>query len=362
MATCVRITRQDNTAFHRTVTHDQSLDIDLADGQGVNTYTSNFTLNSSAINSDDTMSVDDLEVEGVVSLSGFNPDDLRRGLFDFATFEIFDTNWKDLSQGVIKHRRGTFGKVTVASDGRFNVELRGMLQFLTRTIVEAYSPECRADLGDERCKIPIFPDVVLRNTAYVVGDFVRASNDPSPVDSFDFDDRVYRCSVAGTTAGTQPTYDTVVGNSTVDGTATFVAEEAWSRAIEVSDLGSNIRKDFEVTELTPNSGGVTSGRDFFPDDSMNGGVVTFETGNNAGVSREVRDFVADDGITITQDLELFLPMPFDIQIGDRGRVYRGCFHRFTEDCVGIFANGDNFRGEPFVPTKDKVAVFPDVKR
>jgi uncharacterized phage protein (TIGR02218 family) len=112
-----------------------------------------------------------------------------------------------------------------------------------------------------------------------------------------------------------------------------------------------------VTELTPNTGGPRGG---FPDDWFNFGVVTFETGNNTGSSMEVRDFVADDGVTITQDIELFIDVPFDIVIGDKIRIYPGCDKRF-ETCRDKFLNEINFVGEPFVSTPDEIAKYPDAR-
>jgi uncharacterized phage protein (TIGR02218 family) len=125
--------------------------------------------------------------------------------------------------------------------------------------------------------------------------------------------------------------------------------------------GTDPRKKFTVTELTPNSGGTTTGRDQFPDDAMNGGAVIWETGNNAGKVMEVRDFTADDGVTIEQILELFLQMPFDIEIGDTARVYRGC-DKILSTCLTPFANVVNFRGEPYVPGADEAFSFPDAQQ
>jgi hypothetical protein len=36
-----------------------------------------------------------------------------------------------------------------------------------------WSPECRADLGDARGTVPIWPEEVMRSTAYAAGQFVR---------------------------------------------------------------------------------------------------------------------------------------------------------------------------------------------
>ena len=156
----------------------------------------------------------------------------------------------------------------------------------------------------------------------------------------------------------QPTYDTTVTNTTTDGTAVFTAEESWSRAAEVIAVNvSEPRKRFLVTELTPNTGGPRGG---FPDDWFNGGAVTFETGDNKGKSMEVRDFVADDGITIEQEFILFLDLPFDISIGDKLRVYPGCDKRKTT-CINIFDNLEEFRGFSFIPGPDRLTQIPDAK-
>jgi hypothetical protein len=46
----------------------------------------------------------------------------------------------------------------------------------------------------------------------------------------DFENRLYRCVVAGTTAAAQPDNDKAVGEQTIDGGAAFEAMEAWSRS------------------------------------------------------------------------------------------------------------------------------------
>src|SRR3546814_1703275 len=130
--------------------------------------------------------------------------------------------------------------------------------------------------------------------------------------------------------------------------------------MRISDWSSDVCSS-DLTELTPNSGGAIVGRDHFPDDAMNGGVVIWEVGNNSGTGMEVRDFTADDGVTIEQDIELFLDLHFDIQVGDTGYIYRGCFKRVLEDCRDIFDNVDNFRGEPYIPGQDFLFSYPDAK-
>ncbi|NDF11892.1 MAG: DUF2163 domain-containing protein [Proteobacteria bacterium] len=82
--------------------------------------------------------------------------DLMAGLYDFAEIEIFKVNYTDLSQGTLKLRRGWIGEVSV-NKGQFVAEVRGLMQALSQTIGELYSPSCRASLGDSRCKIAMEP-------------------------------------------------------------------------------------------------------------------------------------------------------------------------------------------------------------
>jgi uncharacterized phage protein (TIGR02218 family) len=51
-------------------------------------------------------------------------------------------------------KRGTIGQVEL-KDTIFKAELRGLTQALSQQIGELYTPSCRADLGDSRCKIDL---------------------------------------------------------------------------------------------------------------------------------------------------------------------------------------------------------------
>lgn len=357
LATAWRIERRDGVVF-RFTTDSRSVPVDFGIGEGVQFYKSSAGFARTNIESDVEMNVSNLDVRGVFDDDAIKENELRAGLFDFADVRIFIYNHRDTSMGVIKMFRGVLGEVRVSDNGWFEVEFRSMEQALTRRIGELYSKDCRADLGDARCRLPILPDVLGRQQTVAVGEFYRVSTltSPSPDGtSFDYEDRIYRVTVAGTTASVQPEYDTTVGENTYDGTAELVAEEAWSRACEVVSVVDD-RRVFSVFELFPDSGGVTPGRDFFPDDSMNGGGLTFESGDNAGVTIEVRDFEGG----ATQQFTLFLETPFPIQVGDRLRVYRGCDKVFAT-CRDIFDNKDNFVGEPYVPGEDFLSQYPDAR-
>lgn len=183
----------------------------------------------------------------------------------------------------------------------------------------------------------------------------------------DFNDTIFEATVAGTTNPCIVPPDFTKGNTHQQGGVTFTARHSWSRAVTVSAVGSDARRDFTVTELTPNSGHAPGSGPFpqtlgFADDFFNGGLVVWETGNNAGIGPksniEIRDFVADDGVTITQDIELFTTLPFDIVVGDTARIITGCDKVF-QTCIDKFNNARRFKGEPFVPGADTLGQYPD---
>lgn len=588
-----KVKRTDGTLFAFT-SHDTDLTVDIGDSDGALVYEAETSFKRSAIVNNDALSVDNLDVQGLLASDKIDETELRRGLFDFAEVWVFIANYESLADGFVRMRRGWFGEVTVTPKGIFRTELRGMTQVLARVRSKVYNPECPHDLGDVHCKVPIQPAVLPPATAVAVGDtyriplappiegcrvigmnfegpdlstsgvgydnisgvgvgqpdvraggqnistaqaprggdstsslfldgagdylqwnndsrFTFGSNeitiqvsfrpnaigttgylvaryrnntgdrswylrlnaggtvdwvtfqtdgltvdvvisgttvlaagsnyhiavtrdsvgdwrmfingtqeggtqtpttDPQASDqelfigalyssgiiatingwidgveimigharwtanftaptgnflpaqtTFDYLTELAKVdfivTVAGTTGNCLEIPDTTVGNTHVQGGATLQAVVPWQTLCTVTALGTDIRKEFTVTELTPNSGGTIAGKDFFPDDSMNGGVVTWLTGSNAGRSMEIKDFVADDGVTITQDLVLFLKMPFDIQVGDKATIYRGC-DKSRDTCRDIFANVRNFGGFPDIPGQN-IFTYPNAK-
>jgi uncharacterized phage protein (TIGR02218 family) len=111
----------------------------------------------SAIQNSADLSVDNLDVEGLLEDASLKPEEIRAGLFDGARVDIMLVNWADPSMGVVKLRRGTLGNLIQTTDGTFTGELRGLTQRLSQTIGEVYQPECRADLGDARCTVDLVP-------------------------------------------------------------------------------------------------------------------------------------------------------------------------------------------------------------
>jgi len=183
------------------------------------------------------------------------------------------------------------------------------------------------------------------------GDRVSAAFDDIAVAIYDqtasplgqplWENRIYECTGAGVTAGTAPTYDETVGNSTNDGSATFEAVEAWMRDATIAAVTD--QRIFTIT--------VSDARAV--DDWFNYGVAHWETGAPAGLGLEVKAFVASSG-----EITLFMPMRRTIAVGDKLRIFPGC-PRFISICKSKFDNVLQYRGFPHVPGNDYVLQYPD---
>lgn len=147
LATCWKIKRTDGVELGFT-DHDRELTID-----GLH-YRASTGFTPSAIHSTSSMSVDNLEVEGMLSSDSLQEDEIMSGKYDFSEVEIFLVNYKELTQGKIYLRTGWLGEVSI-SKNYFVAEVRGLMQRLAHIRSEFYSASCRATLGDVRCKVDI---------------------------------------------------------------------------------------------------------------------------------------------------------------------------------------------------------------
>ena len=326
LATCWRVERRDGTVFGFT-DHDQDIEFESL------TYRARTGYRRAAIASRGDLSVDDTDVEGILDAAEIDAASLRAGLWDGAEVRIFLVNWADLAQGALRLRKGRLGEVIARDDGTFRAELRGLAQALNVTVGELYTPECRADLGDARCRVPIRAPFRQNSTAYALGAFVRVETDALATGSYREEERIYECTTAGTSDSTPPTFDTTIGNTTTDGSVVWTARLAWT-------LPATAESAPDLTTVVIQNTGTAPAQ---PDGWFEHGVAIFETGLNAGVARDVLAWTQ-----ATRTLALFLPLPFPAVAGDVLRVQPGCDKRLAT-CRDKFANRLNFRGEPHIP-------------
>ena len=239
LAAIWRITRKDGQQFFFT-DHDR----DIVFGGEV--YRADAGFERTAIRSDAGFAVDNLDLVGVFAEGGIVEDEVRAGLFDGAEIAISFVNWQDPDgHGEIRLRRGTLGETRLTPQGYFHAELRGLSQPLAQSTLEVFSPNCRADLGDHRCKFPIEPPELGRDQAVSEGAFYRVPT-AAGTGSARYEDRIYEVIEAGTTASSQPAYDTTIGATTTDGTATLKAYDSFTRVASVEAVTDH--RIFTVSE------------------------------------------------------------------------------------------------------------------
>lgn len=157
LATCWKIVRKDGREFFFT-DHDRDI---LFEGD---VYDAESSYDRTAVANGSDMSVDNMDVSGILDSEKLDPTEMRNGLFNRADVYIFVVNWKNPSQGALKVRRGWFGEIQLTDTGKFMTEIRGLAQALSHNFIEVYTAECRADFCDQRCKLQIedyeFPAVV----------------------------------------------------------------------------------------------------------------------------------------------------------------------------------------------------------
>jgi uncharacterized phage protein (TIGR02218 family) len=160
LATCWKLTRKDNMVMGFT-DHDQDIVFETI------LYASISGFNPTAIENKADMSVDNLELDGQFLETGIKETDLLAGLYDNAKIEVFIVNYKDLSMGKLTAKRGILGEVTMNGQ-YFHAEMRGLMQYLSQTIGQIYTPSCSARLGDNRCKVTLSPFTVSASVTQMI--------------------------------------------------------------------------------------------------------------------------------------------------------------------------------------------------
>lgn len=258
------VKRRDGTVFGFT---DSDVDITY---NGV-TYKALSGYTPSTLESTAGKDVANLDVVSMLSDTQITEPDLRKGLWDFAEVEILSINRERPDDGIIVLRYGWLGEVEISGD-EFRAEVRGIMQALKQKQSSVYQPLCRANLGDDKCRVNL-----------------SAFTDDGTVDSF---------------------------------------------------IGSSISLRFQSSR---------------PNTFFTGGKLTWTSGQNTGLSIEIRDN-PEPGLVV-----LAMPPVFTVENGDTFSIHAGCQKRAILDCKNKFDNIVNFRGEPYLPGSDKVLDYPDAK-
>jgi len=332
IAGCWKVKRTDDTVLAFT-DHQTDLIINAVTYQATSGFSRTALSHSAGLN------VDNLDLLGVLDSEAITEQDLRAGLYRNAEVWYFEADYTDVSLGKHKLDYGFLGEVTV-QEGVFVAEFRSLMQRLDQEVGEKAGRYCRVPLGSTLCGITLEPSDWVADTVYAVGDIVNATI---------YDGRRYVCSaIAGDEKSgvTEPTWDTDIGDPTVDDQVTWTCYNAWTKEGTVTSFTDN--RQFADTTMTQ------------ADDWFKFGVVTFTSGLNSGLSMDVKKSTSSGGL-----IELRHPFPFDIAVLDAYKISAGCNHllkmpsdsvgsTYTGDCRGKFSNVVNFQGEPEIPGPDSM--------
>jgi uncharacterized phage protein (TIGR02218 family) len=108
----------------------------------------------SAIETHRTMDPGSVDLTGALTSDALAEADLVAGLWDGARLLLHAVNWQAPDDEPVFLVRGQLGRVEMSGTG-FSVELSGATSRLDRPVTEATSPQCRAALGDERCRVDL---------------------------------------------------------------------------------------------------------------------------------------------------------------------------------------------------------------
>ncbi len=144
IALCWRIERRDGVAIGLTA-HDRDLTVNGF------IYRAAPGMTPSAIRRSADFDADSMDVTGALSGAAIDEGDLLAGRWDGARVVVLAVDWTDPVDPVALGE-GTIGAVETR-DGVLTAELRGIAAALEAPAVEATSPECRAELGDRRCRV-----------------------------------------------------------------------------------------------------------------------------------------------------------------------------------------------------------------
>lgn len=311
----------------------EPLTVDLR-GAGDVTYSPTSFNELSAFSAQINAPIDDRDFKVNIG-DAITADQIRRGALDNSIIEIGYVIPSNLANPWF-YCRYDFGQSDIKGlVGR--LEMMGTEKRLEQPVGVSLTANCQNNYGDKDCGIPTHANAWADSHANAVGDIVKRITGSGIY--------WFKATVAGTTGATEPTWPTTLGGTVVDGTVTWAAIRA--RRLVGTVTASPDRSTIVAT-------GISVTADYFGE-----GLLTFQTGANAGDTRKVK---SDNG---TGTLILHQGAYDDIAVGDTFEVLVGCRHRRVEDCITKHDNAHNsrtltlrYRGFDFLAGENITATAP----
>jgi uncharacterized phage protein (TIGR02218 family) len=147
LAFCWRLARRDGVVLGLT-SHDRDLTL------GGLLYLATPGMNPSAIEKSAQLGGASVSLTGALTAGAITAADLETGRWDGARLSLYGVNWEAPEDAPLLLMRGSLGSVSMQG-AAFEVELNGPEAALSAPLTETTSPECRATLGDKRCRIDL---------------------------------------------------------------------------------------------------------------------------------------------------------------------------------------------------------------
>ncbi len=361
LAMCLQLTDRLGNVLGFTE-HDQALVIDIGDGNGSLTYGPEAAFSRRAIEARSGGRVANLELIGFIDSAGLSEEKILGRVYDGALAKLFLVDWTQPAAGIIWLEIGELDETRV-QDGQLTVTFKSLLdRYHTTEIGDFYEAECIHVLGSKPedtprpfagigCRVQLEPPVWTPATEVLTRAATNAKapapGSPSQVNTVRpsvEDGRYYEASAGGTTGGSEPVWNTILGGETDDNGVTWVARQALTESATVLSVS-------EQRQFTLAYAGDA------PDQHYRRGRLVFTSGQNSGLERQIKSQAAgspDGELTVVT----WLSFPFAIEPGDAVKMVVGC-DRLIATCVGKFRNLTNFGGfTSFAPTNDEVFKIP----
>lgn len=384
LSTCWYIKRKDNKEYFFT---DNIEDL-VIDG---NIYLASSGFDTSNIKDSADGSVDNLEIKtllgnvnaavtDILNSDFITEDDMRKGLWDLAYVEIFKVNREDLSMGKIYLRSGTTGEVRI---GRITAatDLRSPKQRLQQKLGDLYQPLCSARFGDAKCNADGKTNIanftfngtithVINQHSWVDESLTQTnSSHASSIQNIGAGSTTYIQSNGHSfSTGDVVRFSGIVGSMSAlneqTGTVTFIDANNFSVNINstgymdtVIESGNTVYKNtsysnsfnasFNGSVWNTNGGSYVGGgvvSNAVESEYFQGGIVTFTSGENNGLSMEVKNYYPE---------YVFLArrMIGKLKAGDTYTITAGC-DNLASTCHDRFNNIECFRGFNLIPGTD----------
>jgi uncharacterized phage protein (TIGR02218 family) len=403
-----RIERKDGTV-QRFTDHDE--DITITDG----TYKSTPSFTPQAVVSTAGRGIGNTELPIVFtgdSSTGFDREQLIRGVYDDASVFIYLVDWLYPSYGTMTILAGSFGTIAIDNNVGGTVSISGLLSKLDKILGERYSAECRVDLGSIRCGISLDDGVGGSNAKAILsmdvasGGFFHGhpagqalAGETVTIGTKTYTWRVSVSTIANEVKIGNTGADSIknlvaavnagAGSGTVYGSLTTANADATGSAnggratftaIVSGAAGNGIVSTTTMTRASFNGATFQSGADpsrlrttgtisavtssskitITPDLPIAAGflnlgmIVWDELTSNSGLSMEI--LVDGAGTGDDHLLTLALAMPFTPLVGDTVVLFAGC-DKLKVTCDTRFRNLVNFQGEPGIPGSDAQQVI-----